>query len=440
MKQNDWTQNLRSRLGDRKAPVPDDLWDKIESRINMADGLAEQKTQGGKPDEEAAASRMRFMRFAAWAMSAAAAAALLVAVGYHANHDTIERLAASGTTSGGNSGTTSGGNSDRLASGGGTLLAADNHTGWTSPVAAYSRMAAADGKQAIASAYAAADTTATMPVESAAAADATSPDTPHSDGERRHNATPSAKSLPQYSTARYADYGHSTHTETTQSHWTVGVHTAGTFSDSRTSDFPMQHHVKSALAEPSGNGGGANCGDMTYSSLMSSNIVLQSAYKEVTHHAQPVSVGLSLEYALDDRLSLVSGLVYTRASSDFIKSAGGDDIVEKQRLHYIGVPLGVKCRMWSNSTVHAYATAGAQADFNVSATLTSGSVKADIAKDRVQFSANAAAGLQVDVVPHVGVYAEPGVKYYFDNGSQMQTAFKDNPWSFNLQIGLRVGF
>lgn len=432
MKQNDWTQNLRSRLGDRKAPVPDDLWDKIESRINMADGLAEQKTQGGKPDEEAAASRMRFMRFAAWAMSAAAAAALLVAVGYQTNRDTIERLAASGNTSGGNSG--------RLASANGVLLATDSHTGWTRPATAYSRMAAADGEQAIASAYAAADTTATMPVESIAAADAASSDTPHSDGERRHYATPSAQSLPQYSTARYAGYGHSTPTETAQSHWTVGVHTAGAFSDSRTSDFPMQHHVKSALAEPAGNGGGANCGDMTYSSLMSSNIVLQSAYKEVTHHAQPVSVGLSLEYALDDRLSLVSGLVYTRASSDFIKSAGGDDIVEKQRLHYIGVPLGVQCRIWSNSTVHAYATAGAQADFNVSATLTSGSVKADIAKDRVQFSANAAAGLQVDVVPHVGVYAEPGVKYYFDNGSQMQTAFKDNPWSFNLQIGLRVGF
>lgn len=432
MKQNDWTQNLRSRLGDRKAPVPDDLWDKIESRINMADGLAEQKPQGGKPDEEAAASRTKFMRFATWAMSAAAVAALLVAVGYQANRDTIERLAESSSTSGGNGG--------RLPSASATLLAADSHIGRTIPATAYSRTAAVNGEQAIPSACAAADTTATMAVEPVAAADATSPDTPHSDGERQHNATPSAKSLPQYSTARYTDYGHSTHTETAQSHWTVGVHTAGTFSDSRTSDFPMQHHVKSALAEPAGNGSGTNCGDMTYSNLMSSNIVLQSAYKEVTHHAQPVSVGLSLEYALDDRLSLVSGLVYTRASSDFIKSAGGDDIVEKQRLHYIGVPLGVKCRMWSNSTVHAYATAGAQADFNVSATLTSGSVKADIAKDRVQFSANAAAGLQVDVVPHVGVYAEPGVKYYFDNGSQMQTAFKDNPWSFNLQIGLRVGF
>lgn len=34
MKQNDWTQNLRSRLGERQAPVPDDLWDKIESRLD----------------------------------------------------------------------------------------------------------------------------------------------------------------------------------------------------------------------------------------------------------------------------------------------------------------------------------------------------------------------------------------------------------------------
>jgi hypothetical protein len=38
----------------------------------------------------------------------------------------------------------------------------------------------------------------------------------------------------------------------------------------------------------------------------------------------------------------------------------------------------------------------------------------------------------------LGIYAEPGVRYYFDNGSRMQNYFKDRPTSWTLQVGLRL--
>ena len=46
-------------------------------------------------------------------------------------------------------------------------------------------------------------------------------------------------------------------------------------------------------------------------------------------------------------------------------------------------------------------------------------------------------GIQYDIIPQLGLYAEPGIKYYFDNGSRLQTFFKDKPTNFSLQLGLR---
>ena len=59
-------------------------------------------------------------------------------------------------------------------------------------------------------------------------------------------------------------------------------------------------------------------------------------------------------------------------------------------------------------------------------------------RDRWQFSVHGAAGVEYDVIPQLGIYAEPGVKYYFNNGSNVSTFFKDKPTSFNLQLGLRL--
>ena len=55
----------------------------------------------------------------------------------------------------------------------------------------------------------------------------------------------------------------------------------------------------------------------------------------------------------------------------------------------------------------------------------------------MQWSANASLGIQFDVIPQLGIYAEPGAKYYFDNGSHIDNVFKDKKLNFNLQFGLR---
>lgn len=180
--------------------------------------------------------------------------------------------------------------------------------------------------------------------------------------------------------------------------------------------------------------GGVN--DIDY--LMASYKVVQKTYKgEAKHHA-PVSVGLQVAFGIAPRLSLSSGFVYTRTSSDFYPYAPHNNYNVHQVLHYVGIPVGLNYELWKSGGFHAYVMAGAEADLNVKNDTEEEGVKKENAKrDRVQFSGKASLGAQYDITPNVGLYIEPGAKYYIDNGSEIENTFKDKKLNFNFQFGLR---
>lgn len=154
------------------------------------------------------------------------------------------------------------------------------------------------------------------------------------------------------------------------------------------------------------------------------------------HHA-PISVGVQVGIPLAPKLTLSTGLIYTRTSSEFAIN-GSEVFNKKQVLHYVGVPLGVNYEFWHFKGLHTYVMAGGEADLNVKNVTEVEGEKVDHAKrDRMQFSGKASLGAQVDVTPAVGIYVEPGVKYYFDNGSNIDNSFKDKKLNFNFQFGLR---
>lgn len=167
---------------------------------------------------------------------------------------------------------------------------------------------------------------------------------------------------------------------------------------------------------------------------------LQRDCKETTKHNMPVSFGATVSYDLNDRLALTSGLVYTLATSSFEHGTSSNASKDEQTLHYVGIPLTASYTIWGNSWLKTYVNAGGQADFNVSAKVETEGHTADIDKDRAQLSVGAAAGVQLNVIKQMGVYVEPGMRYYFDNGSNVQTVFKEHPCNFSLQMGLRWNF
>ena len=171
--------------------------------------------------------------------------------------------------------------------------------------------------------------------------------------------------------------------------------------------------------------------------LASCKAIQRNQQVNAKHHA-PVSVGLQVAFGIAPRLTLSTGLVYTRTSSDFYPYAPGSSYNVHQVLHYVGIPVGLNYEFWQSGGFHAYVMAGAEADYNVkNDTEEEGVKKEDAKRDRVQFSGKASLGAQYDITPKVGLYIEPGAKYYFDNGSHVENTFKDKKLNFNLQFGLR---
>ena len=172
--------------------------------------------------------------------------------------------------------------------------------------------------------------------------------------------------------------------------------------------------------------------------LLASYKAIQRKQQVNAKHHAPVSVGLQVAFGIAPRLSLSTGLVYTRTSSDFYPYASSSSYNVHQVLHYVGIPVGLNYEFWQSGGFHAYVMAGAEADYNVKNDTEEEGVKKENAKrDRVQFSGKASLGAQYDITPKVGLYIEPGAKYYFDNGSHVENTFKDKKLNFNLQFGLR---
>lgn len=210
----------------------------------------------------------------------------------------------------------------------------------------------------------------------------------------------------------------------TQNRWSIGAHTSNVFaSNNSMNNVMMASEGLLTAAKPN-------------TDFMLAAQMPTVRYEKKKHH-QPIQVGLTASYSLSDKVSVASGVVYTSTSSEFTRVTGNSEMVDEQSLHYVGVPVNVNYKVWQTKRFKTYVGAGGQADFNVSATVKTEGVKSNMAKDKVQWSVNATAGAQYDIVPKLGVYVEPGVKYYIDNGSNVENVFKSRPCSFSLQVGVR---
>lgn len=165
------------------------------------------------------------------------------------------------------------------------------------------------------------------------------------------------------------------------------------------------------------------------------------------HHRLPVKVGLSVGYQVSRNWTIHTGLTYSYLSASISNSNLSDGKDGLQRLHYIGIPLAASYRLWQYKRLHVYATAGGEVEKLVSGQLrepqttmqeTPKSKTISIKESRLQWSVNAAVGLQYQLTNQIGLYAEPGVSHYFNNGSDVENSYKHRPTGFQLQLGVRI--
>jgi len=168
------------------------------------------------------------------------------------------------------------------------------------------------------------------------------------------------------------------------------------------------------------------------------DVIWLTGYEERQHHDHPIAVGLTVALQLSPRWSVETGVVYTRLHADFVNIMHQVAINKEQTLHYVGVPLSLRYHLLNSRRWTLYASAVAQADWNVAARQQTEGVSQTIGKDRLQWSAGGAVGAEFRPVPLLGLYAEPGLRYYFDNGSHLQNYYKEHPFNWSLQVGLRL--
>ena len=171
----------------------------------------------------------------------------------------------------------------------------------------------------------------------------------------------------------------------------------------------------------------------------------EEVHSEYKHHL-PLRFGLNVAFYLSPRLAVESGLSYTRLTSDHTDGSYHSYHTTTQKIDYLGIPLKLKYQFLSLNRIALYASAGAMAEQCISGKATTQYViqqkaqqteKQNLTSRPLQLSAQAALGVEYHFIDRFSLFAEPGVGYYFDDRSSLETIYQKRPFNFNLNLGIR---
>lgn len=171
-----------------------------------------------------------------------------------------------------------------------------------------------------------------------------------------------------------------------------------------------------------------------------------SSSRTKTKHYQPIKVGASFNYAINDKWGIQTGLTYSYLYSETNNVSNTSSYKSNQKLHYLGIPLNVTYSIWRNDKFNIYAAAGGQIDKMVSGRIQTqfkinGSdknrVENKVTENKIHSSVNLSAGAEYIFAQNFSLYAEPGIIYYFDNKSPIKSVYNQKSVKFNINIGLR---
>ena len=167
-------------------------------------------------------------------------------------------------------------------------------------------------------------------------------------------------------------------------------------------------------------------------------------------YAIPVTFGATVKISFGNNWAIGTGLNYTMLQrtfagkyTEYLDGALKHDIESDIRhtIHYIGIPVNAYYTFLSGSRIKLYAYAGGTAEKAVS-----NKFKVLDGPERItysekakgmQFSAGAGLGVEFNVIDRLGIYVNPGVRYFFDC-DQPVSIRTQQPFMMDFEIGLRV--
>ena len=148
----------------------------------------------------------------------------------------------------------------------------------------------------------------------------------------------------------------------------------------------------------------------------------QAGYR--AEHHLPISFGLSLRYQLTPQLALLSGVHYTYLYSEFF-SIQNPSMSCHQKLHYLGIPVGLSWQIWNANAFSLYLSGSAM-------------LEKCLNEEPWQWSISTSVGVEYVISRQIGLYFEPSMGYYFDDGSTLEHYYQAHPLAPSIEFGLRL--
>ena len=163
----------------------------------------------------------------------------------------------------------------------------------------------------------------------------------------------------------------------------------------------------------------------------------------------PVSFGAGVRIGLSSKWSIGAGVNYSMLSRKFygtytkvgaggtIENSTSSDIRNTQ--HYIGIPVNAYYDIVDSRNVNFYAYAGGTVEKCISDkySVLNTSIIHKEKVDGLQWSANVGIGVGFKLSKHLGLYIDPSLRYYFDNG-QPHSIRSAQPLMLGFEVGLKL--
>lgn len=183
--------------------------------------------------------------------------------------------------------------------------------------------------------------------------------------------------------------------------------------------------------------------------------IMEATYIEQTgknsRYMIPLSFGVTARIPFAKRWAVGAGVNYTLLQRTFAgvytnihegrtTTVTSSDI--KNTIHYIGIPVNVYYDILEGSKIKFYAYAGGSVEKGIASTYrisqSSGNISYREKVKGVQASAGIGLGVEFALADKLGLYINPGIRYYFDCGQPVSIRTQQ-PLMMNFEIGFRVG-
>lgn len=172
-------------------------------------------------------------------------------------------------------------------------------------------------------------------------------------------------------------------------------------------------------------------------------IIVNDTVLYTNHHYMPVELTLRAHYKHSKRFGVETGISYMRLVSDFEKDTNKTITRgQLQAIHYLGIPVKGIYNLVTIKGWNLYGNLGATMGIPIHSQFNTSGFSQDTTNIHVPllWSFSTGLGLQYNITPYIGIFAEPSIQYYLPSHSGPETYCTEHPYTFSLPLGIKISW